>query len=92
MVVSAHPPPQGRFTPEDVASLTRISASGTAIHSVAGLEHFIALQRLDLSTNEIADITPLAALTEVDSLALQDNQIVDVTPLTGLAPKGSTMF
>ena len=76
--------PQGRLRPEDIASLTRISASGKAIHSLAGLEHFIALQKLDLNTNEIADITPLAALTEVDSLELTDNQIVDVTPLTGL--------
>ena len=75
---------QGRLTPEDVASLTRISASGKTIHSLAGLEHFTALKKLDLKDNQIADITPLATLAEVDSLALQDNQIVDVTPLTGL--------
>ena len=76
--------PQGRFTPEDIDSLTRISASDQAIHSLTGLEHFTALQRLDLKNNEIADITPLAALAEMDSLELKDNQIVDVTPLTGL--------
>ena len=75
---------QGLLTPEDVASLTRISASGKTIHSLAGLEHFTALKKLDLKDNQIADITPLATLAEVDSLALQDNQIVDVTPLTGL--------
>ena len=75
---------QGSLTPEDVASLIRISASGKTIQSLAGLEHFTVLQKLDLTDNEIADITPLATLTEVDSLALQDNQIVDVTPLTGL--------
>ena len=75
---------QGPLTSEDVASLTRISASGKSIQSLAGLEHFTALKKLDLKDNQIADITPLAALIEVDSLALQDNQIVDVTPLTGL--------
>ena len=75
---------QGSFTPEDVASLIRISATGKTIQSLAGLEHFIALQKLDLTDNEIVGITPLATLTEVDSLALQDNQIVDLTPLTGL--------
>ena len=75
---------QGRLTPEDVASLTRISASSKDIHSLVGLAHFTALQKLDLQDNQIADITPLAALTEIDSLDLQDNQIVDVTPLTDL--------
>ena len=76
--------PQGRFTPEDVSSLTRISASGKTIQSLVGLEYFADLKKLDLTDNQIVDITPLATLTEVDSLALTDNQIVDVTPLSGL--------
>ena len=76
--------PQGRFTSEDIDSLTHISASSKDIHRLAGLEHLTALQRLDLQDNLIADITPLVALAKLDSLDLQDNLIVDVTPLTGL--------
>ena len=79
--------PQGRFTPEDIDSLTRISASDQAIHSLTGLEHFTALQRLDLKNNEIADITPLNQLTNLKRLWLNNNRIEDVTPLvanTGL--------
>lgn len=53
---------QGPLTPEDVASLISLSASDKSIHSVAGLEHFTALQKLDLRNNQITDVTPLSHL------------------------------
>ena len=77
--------PQGRLTPEDVASLTALTITSKDIHSLAGLEHLTILQRLHLYyTNQIVDLTPLASLTNLTSLDLGKNQIVDLTPLASL--------
>ena len=75
---------QGPLTPEDVASLISLSASDKSIHSVAGLEHFTALQKLDLRNNQITDVTPLSHLITLEHLDLSWNQIADVTPLAAL--------
>ena len=77
--------PQGRLTPEDVASLTALTIESKDIHSLEGIEHLIALQWLDLNyTNQIADLTPLASLKNLTSLYLGRNQIADLTPLASL--------
>ena len=77
--------PQGRLTPEDVASLTALTIESKDIHSLAGIEHLTALQWLDLNyTNQIADLTPLASLKSLTSLYLGRNQIADLTPLASL--------
>ncbi len=76
--------PQGRLTPEDVASLTALSASSKDIHSLAGIEHLAALWRLDLFNNRITHLTPLADLNNLNELYMGYNQIVDITPLANL--------
>ncbi len=76
--------PQGRLTPEDVASLTEFSASFKDIHSLAGIEHLTALWRLDLSVNQLVDISPLANLNNLSWLYLSGNQIADISPLADL--------
>ena len=73
--------PQGRLTPGAVASLIEFWALNSGIRSLAGLEHFAALQRLELDNNRIADLTPLADLTNLKTLVLRNNQIADVSPL-----------
>ncbi len=72
------------FAPEEAASLTRLGAGDSDIHSLVGLGQLAALQRLYLSENQIADLTPLAQLKNLEELYLSNNQITDVTPLTRL--------
>ena len=75
---------QGFITLQEAASLTRLKADTRRIHSLAGLEHFTALQELALQRNYISDVGPLAALTNLQSLNLWNNQITDVSPLAAL--------
>ena len=76
--------PQGRLTPEDVASLKNLNFHDKDIHSLAGIEYLTALQGLSLRWNQIIDITPLNQLTSLRNLYLGGNQIVDITPLNQL--------
>ena len=79
--------PQGRLTSEDVAFLTKLSASRKNIHNLAGIKHLTALRWLYLSNNQIVDITPLNQLNNLPYLSLSSNRIEDLTPLianTGL--------
>ena len=76
--------PQGRLTPEGIASLFRLEAIDKNIYSLAGLEHLTFLYWLHLRYNQIADVSPLAGLTNLQRLWLGDNQIVDVSPLANL--------
>ena len=77
--------PQGHLTPEDVASLTWLKAESKNIQSLAGLQHFTALQGLNLMDNQIADVGPLANLKNLQTLNLdKNNPIRDLGPLAGL--------
>ena len=76
--------PQGRLTPEDVASLTWLWADDKDIHNLAGIEHFTALQELLLAGNQLVDLNPLAALKNLETLRLYRNQLVDLNPLAQL--------
>ena len=78
--------PQGRLTSEDVVFLTKLSASGKDIHSLAGIGHLTALETLFLDNNQIDDLTPLADLKNLETLFLgyNHNQITDLTPLNQL--------
>ena len=73
--------PHGRLISEDIAALTELLATHSTIHSLAGLEHFTALQRLELDNNHIAELSPLAGLPNLYVLVLRNNQIADVSPL-----------
>ena len=75
---------EGPITLPETASLTSLSFYGSSVHSLAGLEHFVALETLRISTHYITDVSPLAALTNLESLNLETNQITDVSPLATL--------
>ena len=62
--------PQGRITRQAVASMIGFQAANDNIHSLAGLEHFAALERLQLQDNDIEDVSPLAALTNLGKTVL----------------------
>ena len=81
--------PQGPLTSEDVASLTKLSATDKDIHSLAGIEHLIALKWLHLGGNQIFDITPLQQLTNLTWLTMNNNRIENLTPLVANPGLGS---
>ena len=70
--------------PTDLATLTKLYASGRGITSLVGLEHATNLDTLHLSGNSITDLSPLAGLTNLKQLFLIRSGIADVTPLSGL--------
>ncbi len=76
---------EGPITLPEAASLTSLSVSDSSVHSLAGLEHFVALETLSLAIDySITDVSPLAALTNLKKLSLYFNQLADVSPLAAL--------
>ena len=64
--------------------LTELTAHGSDIRNLAGLEHATQLKALHLGRNEIKDISPLEKLTRLKQLELQSNKITDMSPLANL--------
>ena len=73
------------IVPEDMESLTNLSASNRSISDLTGLETATSLTNLTLSNNNIDDLELLEELTSLTDLNLSNNQIVDVSPLEELA-------
>ena len=69
--------PEGELTSADLASLTRLDATGLSIQSLAGLEHATALSYLELPVNPISDVSPLVSLTNLETLDLGSTKITD---------------
>ena len=82
---------EGPITLPEAASLTHLTISDSTVHSLAGLEHFVALDDLNilqdlwLSGNQIVDLTPISQLKNLQGLGLPHNQIVDLTPISQLS-------
>lgn len=72
------------ITVDEMASLTRLGASSSAIRDLTGLEFATSLTRLSLGDNSISDLTPLAGLTNLTDLWLWDNDLSDLAPLARL--------
>ncbi len=70
--------------PTDLATLTKLDASGRGIQSLDGLQHATALDTLYLFSNKITDVSPLSSLTNLKMLSLDRNKITDVSPLGNL--------
>ena len=70
--------------PGDMEKLTRLTASGSTISDLTGLETATGLTDLTLSDNAIFDLEPLEDLTSLTDLNLSRNQIVDVSSLEAL--------
>ena len=73
------------FTQEQVATLTKLTATKARISDITGLEYATSLRKLDLRTNRISDIGSLAGLTELTELKIGVNNISDITAFAGLA-------
>ena len=76
--------PGEHYTQAQVATLTKLTATGEKINDITGLEYATSLTKLDLRTNRISDVTPLAGLTALTELKIGMNNITDITPLAGL--------
>src|SRR3954468_16087536 len=65
--------PLGPLTPQDLLTLTNLSASGRNISSVAGLEAARNLQSLALDSNSLTNFPIASALMNLTNLDLFDN-------------------
>ena len=72
------------ITPDEMATLTELTARSADISGLTGLEHATHLTRLELVGNKISDVSVLANLTNLESLSLDNNRISDLSPLAGL--------
>ena len=73
--------PGAPITVGEMATLTRLVAGNSNIHTLTGLEHATNLTVLDLGGNSISDISPVAGLTALTWLGLNNNTILDLSPL-----------
>ncbi len=76
--------PMGRIYSSDLEGLVSLSAWGSYIGSLTGLEHCTNLTELWLQKNRISDISPLVNLTNLKKVDLRCNQISDISPLANL--------
>ena len=73
--------PGAPITVGEMATLTRLVAGNSNIHTLTGLEHATNLTVLALGSNSISDISPVAGLTHLTWLGLNNNTILDLSPL-----------
>jgi len=76
--------PTGPIYRSDLVGLTLLSAGGSSIADLTGLEYCTDLVELRLANNQISDVSPLAGHTSLRSLSLGNNPISDISPLAGL--------
>ena len=72
------------ITPDDIATLTSLWATGAGIRDLTGLEQATSLGELGLHHNEVVDLTPLSGLGSLARLHMGWNGIRDVSPLGNL--------
>ncbi len=67
--------------PGDLAGVATLSASGSDIDNLDGLQHLVDLVVLELPDNRISDLGPLSDLIHLSELNLSGNRISDIRPL-----------
>jgi RNA polymerase sigma factor (sigma-70 family) len=74
------------LTKEDIQGLERLSAEGSGITDITGLEFAQNLVGLHLGNegNYVVDLSPLATLTSLRNLNVGGNQVVNLRPLVNL--------
>ena len=72
------------LTEADLAALTTLSAFGSGITDITGLEKANNLTFLDLDDNQIEDLSTLSALDDLESLFVTNNRIAGLGPLSEL--------
>ena len=82
--------PEGPVYTFDLEDITSLSAAGTEIADISGLEYCVDLERLDIHDSPVDDVSPLASLPNLSELVLDLDQISDESPLAKLT--GLTVF
>ncbi len=65
--------------------LKRLTCRHAGLETLAGLEHFAALEELDISHNKLREVAQLARLPQLRKLQLNDNPSLQCTDLAPLA-------
>ena len=73
--------PGDALTMETMTALTRLTAGGTNISDLTGLEFATNLTHLELYDSNISDLSPLKELTKLRVLYLYPNNISDISAL-----------
>ena len=68
----------------ELANLTVLSASNSAITDLSGIEYCVNLIELDLSNNQISNISSLSTLTKLTVLNLNMNRIINISAISNL--------
>ena len=71
-------------TPSDMLGLVSLSASGSDIGDLRGLEYAVNLRTFFCTHSRISSLSPLAGLSNLEDLAFNTNQISDLSPLADL--------
>ncbi|EHK4067708.1 KxYKxGKxW signal peptide domain-containing protein, partial [Listeria monocytogenes] len=75
-------------TQSDLDGIFSISASGTNIASISGVEHLRNLEVVELDSNQISDISPLSDLSNLNYVILSNNQISELVSLSNCSSLG----
>jgi choice-of-anchor C domain-containing protein len=71
-------------TPADMLTLTELTANGSGITNLTGLEYAVNLTHLDLSYNYGVNISQLSELPNLKYLDLRGDNISNITAISGL--------
>ena len=74
---------RGPITRREVAAVKGFS-TGWGVRSLAGMEHFAALEKLWVYDGRVSDLSPLRHLTNLQYLGLIKNRVADLGPLASL--------
>jgi Leucine-rich repeat (LRR) protein len=67
------------------SQMITLNCGHAGIKSLAGLEHFSALEGIKLSYNSISDLRPLAQFSHLKELYLDNNKLTHIKPLSALS-------
>lgn len=71
-------------TQADLDGITTLSAFGTGVTTIEGVQYLNNLIGLELKDNQITDLTPLKNLTKITELELSGNPLKNVSTIAGL--------
>ncbi|WP_446923706.1 InlH/InlC2 family class 1 internalin [Listeria monocytogenes] len=71
-------------TQADLDGITTLSAFGTGVTTIEGVQYLNNLIGLELKDNQITDLTPLKNLTKITELELSGNPLKNVSAIAGL--------
>ncbi len=69
---------------KNLAALSKLDLSGTAITDLSPIRELVNLRHLDLADTQVRDLSPLADLHNLEWLSLSGTRTQDISPLKGL--------